>query len=717
MAHIALLICVALLAVYVYGSAPNWGAMTLFNTWDGLEYVICSYLLGIDHPPGHPTYLLLGRLFTMMPFGDPAWSINLLSSVFGAIAATLLFLISFELLAPAEDRRIRSLLAAAISLSVAFSYVFWIHCGIPEVHTLFLSCVGACVYALLRWHGTGMRRWLNASAIALAMGLGVNLLGVMAIVLPVALFLAVSVRTRGTRIRDLIPPLLLFFAGFLAYLYYPLRIGKAVYSHPMNYLAPYEMGTRAWYLWYISGKSWTGGQMFFMSRVLANLPLYLRFAVRDLGVPLFAIAVVSCVRGFVECLRAVRARATVIPREGVLLPFLCILFLCSLLPAVSIHDPSNPRAWAYLQNFFLPSLYLLVFPAAWGTGRLYRALRARGAFSAWCMTAILCSVPVIQYGMNVRSCMLRGDDCAYALSLRTLDQLRDGSVIASKLVFGMITTYFTEVDRKIPGTRVTIYDPELVTRRLSKESRRKDLFARRNSEMCADLDRLRREGRQVFLAGDIVDEDKSPEKLLISDLDLSRWFPTLTPRETRLTFPRELYLYQMTGVRQGEKILQAPPNLDRGMANAGRFANGIELLGFRPSDTRQRVRDDALVLEFCWRAAVPVGGDLYLGVIFMDARMRRLGEPCWHTVGGGYGASRWRPGETICDNVTILPPPLLPGRYLVAVGMVDGGGEEVKYLPADTPPSARGGVGPGREYDYVLLGPFEIGWSGYAKEE
>ncbi len=58
----------------------------------------------------------------------------------------------------------------------------------------------------------------------------------------------------------------------------------------MNYLCPFEMGSAAWYRWFLSGKAWTGGTMFFLNRLLPNVPLYLTYAVPDVGYPLFALA-------------------------------------------------------------------------------------------------------------------------------------------------------------------------------------------------------------------------------------------------------------------------------------------------------------------------------------------------------------------------------------------------------------------------------------------
>ena len=702
---IAILLFIALAVVYVHNLAPNWGAMTPFNTWDGLEYVITACVLGVDHPPGHPLYLLLCKFFAALPAGDPSWNINLLSALSGAMAVAFLFLAITELLRPLNAGSGGALTAVAVSLTFAFSYVFWSHCEIPEVHTLQLALLGACVYALILWHAGGRSAWLYAAALCLAIGIGINILAVFALIPPVIILVAISSRGRGVRLRMLIAAAI-FCAGFIPYVYYPLRIAHwPVYSHPMNYLGPHEVGTPAWYLWYITGKAWTGGQMFFLSRLLPNVPLYLAFAFRDLGIPIFIFSIVGILLSLVDggkLIRALRGGDRAGARERMVPLFLLLLFLFSFLPEISIHDPSNPRAWEYLTNFMVPSLYILTFLGAWGGLRAYLFLKSRAREVAWMLIALLMAVPAYQLWANYSSCNLRGKESAYVYSRRVLDQIPAGSVIVSKLVYGMLKTFFSEVEHAIPMNKVAIYDPELITRRLARESKGKDLFARRNRVMLGDLGRSVREGTPVFLGGDVVDEDKSPEKLLLADLDLIRWNPALTTEESRLSFPRELFLYRVTGIRRGAAVKGAPAGVEKGIANTGMFANGIELAGFRPLTPEMGIRPDMLSFELFWSAARPVAGDVYVGAVFLDDKMGRVGESCWHTLGGSWSARDWTPGSVVAEKVNFFPPPLGPGKYFMAFGMTDGGGAEVAYLPADAARS-------GRTYSYVLLASFSVG--------
>jgi len=56
---------------------------------DGGDLVTAVARGSIPHPPGFPTYLLLGELFIRLPWGNPAWRLNLMSAVLAAGAAGL----------------------------------------------------------------------------------------------------------------------------------------------------------------------------------------------------------------------------------------------------------------------------------------------------------------------------------------------------------------------------------------------------------------------------------------------------------------------------------------------------------------------------------------------------------------------------------------------------------------------------------------------------
>ena len=114
---------VALFSVYAY-SAPR--TVTLED--DGL-FIMSSYFLGIDHPPGYPLLTLLGRLFTLLPVGSIALRVHLLSAFFGALTCVALWLV------------VRALFADAVSaytgaVLYGLSATFWSQAIIAETYTL-----------------------------------------------------------------------------------------------------------------------------------------------------------------------------------------------------------------------------------------------------------------------------------------------------------------------------------------------------------------------------------------------------------------------------------------------------------------------------------------------------------------------------------------------------------------------------------------------------
>ena len=63
---------------------------TIFDSVANIEYAATAYGLVIPHPPGNPLYVVLGKLFTFLPFGDIAYRVNLMSAVFAAATSVLI---------------------------------------------------------------------------------------------------------------------------------------------------------------------------------------------------------------------------------------------------------------------------------------------------------------------------------------------------------------------------------------------------------------------------------------------------------------------------------------------------------------------------------------------------------------------------------------------------------------------------------------------------
>jgi hypothetical protein len=94
---------------------------------DGL-FVLSSYFLGVEHPPGYPVFTAIGHLFSQLPFGSVAYRVHLASALFGGLSAGLAWLCA---------RRLGSRTAAYVAaLGLGLSPVFWSQAIIAEVYTL-----------------------------------------------------------------------------------------------------------------------------------------------------------------------------------------------------------------------------------------------------------------------------------------------------------------------------------------------------------------------------------------------------------------------------------------------------------------------------------------------------------------------------------------------------------------------------------------------------
>ena len=89
----ALVAGIAVLVLYILTLAPTT------SMWDTSEYITAAYTLGLPHPPGNPLFVLIGRVFAMMPIAPSvAMRINVLAAVSSAVSAAFWFLVTERVL-------------------------------------------------------------------------------------------------------------------------------------------------------------------------------------------------------------------------------------------------------------------------------------------------------------------------------------------------------------------------------------------------------------------------------------------------------------------------------------------------------------------------------------------------------------------------------------------------------------------------------------------
>lgn len=188
-------------------------------------------VLGIGHPSGYPTYMLLTHLFTYLPFGDAAYGANLASAVYGACAVVGIYAVGLRLSGGA--------VAAAVgALALGVSPLFWSQAVIAEVYTLNALFISAVVYVLLLWRDRRNDRYLLLAAFLMGLSMTHHLTS--GLLIPAGLtFVFLVDRKKLRRTRLLTDGLKLFVLGLLPYAYLPIR---AAMEAPLNEADPSSPG-------------------------------------------------------------------------------------------------------------------------------------------------------------------------------------------------------------------------------------------------------------------------------------------------------------------------------------------------------------------------------------------------------------------------------------------------------------------------------------------
>src|SRR5512142_182611 len=128
--------------VYLITLAPT---ITWRNSGaDSGDLATAAFTLGIPHPPGYPLYILLAAVFAHLPFGEPARNVGLFSAVAAAAAVVVFYWAVMAFLPPGgQTGWDREMVAASVSLILAFAPLFWSQATIAEVYALHALLVAA----------------------------------------------------------------------------------------------------------------------------------------------------------------------------------------------------------------------------------------------------------------------------------------------------------------------------------------------------------------------------------------------------------------------------------------------------------------------------------------------------------------------------------------------------------------------------------------------
>lgn len=238
------LVWLALAPVYLLTISHTVGAADTF------EFQVVTPKLGIVHPTGYPLYLILGKLFTMLPFGTMAWRLNFASVVYALLAMGLFYLLLWRM----TKRPLPAILGAVVT---GLTVTLWSQAIIAEVYALHALVVMVALVLMAEigdWRLDLTQRCRGAEEneekksassaqsliiiLAIIIGLGMTNHVTSVFLIPPAI-LTVLLTHHASRITNLFKPsyllklIIAFLIPLLLYAYLPLR-WQAVNGEPMG---------------------------------------------------------------------------------------------------------------------------------------------------------------------------------------------------------------------------------------------------------------------------------------------------------------------------------------------------------------------------------------------------------------------------------------------------------------------------------------------------
>ncbi len=179
--------------VYILTAEPT------ASWWDCGEYISTAYKLLVGHPPGAPTFQLIGRIFSMFAGGDVtkvAFCINTMSAICSGLTIMFLFWtitkLGTKLVAKFGEMtpgRMIAVLGSALvgGLTYTFSDTFWFSAVEGEVYAMSSFFTALVFWCILKWEeeydnqkeNVNPHRWLILISYLVGLSIGVHLLNLL----------------------------------------------------------------------------------------------------------------------------------------------------------------------------------------------------------------------------------------------------------------------------------------------------------------------------------------------------------------------------------------------------------------------------------------------------------------------------------------------------------------------------------------------------------
>ncbi len=144
----ALAVSLVTLVLYLVTLAPSTAM------WDTSEYIAAAYTLGLPHPPGNPLFVIIGRVFSILPIASTvAVRINILAAICSAVSAGMWFLVTERVLVGWFSQRWQRILGGVLAAMIgATAFTVWNQSVVNEkVYTVSLVGIAIISWVMIRW--------------------------------------------------------------------------------------------------------------------------------------------------------------------------------------------------------------------------------------------------------------------------------------------------------------------------------------------------------------------------------------------------------------------------------------------------------------------------------------------------------------------------------------------------------------------------------------
>lgn len=229
--------CALFLLTFLFYLSGTCGTIPAYR--DSGDLIASVSTLGIAHPPGYPTYVLLGRLFGgFVPLGNWAYRVNLFSAFCAAASAAFLFLTLRNIVARSGvGCRTRTVFSVLLTLAYAVTPAVVALAHVAEMYSCAALFAAAILFLLTA-------ETPQPSLAALLLGLGMGVHPTLLILIPLVLVSwtpSASTKEGGDggaqkATSHLAPPpqggrmLVFFLLGLSVFLFLPIRAS----THPLQ---------------------------------------------------------------------------------------------------------------------------------------------------------------------------------------------------------------------------------------------------------------------------------------------------------------------------------------------------------------------------------------------------------------------------------------------------------------------------------------------------